>query len=247
MICWLLILLLLATPARAAWVQGKLGAIGASGSTTAATVSFTATVGAGNTVVGAIFAGLTNFGTVTFTITDDKSNTYIPVAPRVVPSGAPGMQMFALYNIRNAPQTITITPSVAVDFLQGVADEYSGTLVIDAATAQSLVGPGTLPNVITSGTVTTKQPSDIVWGIQGNQNGVLTPAVGTGFTQRTKSVSSGSDWGEFSEDLTLTTPGATAATYTDTTNSNASFLYYTIGVITLRPFCQRGALMGVGC
>ena len=170
----------------------------------------------------------------TCAVIDDKQNTSATLHFEVI--------TFNCGPLSDGSQTITATLSGTAPFLTLVVDAYSGVNTLDqhAINDQNGVSSG-----ITSGNVTTTQSNELVYGATAN-SGTGTIGAGSGFTQRQSSVVSGNDFA-MSEDLSLASPGSTAATFTTSAADD-----YVTGVMTFyqaaAPTCPRTlASLGVGC
>ena len=195
----------------------------------------------GNLVVGSFswdFLGGVTISSVktdkgdTCTVVDDKQNSSASLHFEVL--------TFNCGPLSDGSQTITATTSSGAPFLTLVVDAYSGVNTLDqhAINDQNGVSSG-----ITSGNVTTTQSNELVYGATAN-SGTGTIGAGSGFTQRQNSVVSGNDFA-MSEDLSLASPGSTAATFTTSVADD-----YVTGVMTFYQSsgCSRTlALLGVGC
>lgn len=203
-----------------AFVRVQTANFGNLGGANTIPATFAGTVGVGNTVLGtASCDSAGNFSSVT----DDKGNTYTIVSN--VNDATQGQRYcsFALGNITNAPITITVNLSGAVNFRDIVIDEFSGAEAAtnnrDGGTGQNQAAPGTGTDAITSGAIVTTQAGDLIWGAGNHEADTALPTAGTGFTN------SGSDnvvQGVRTEYLTQGAAGSIAATFTQAVASRTT-------------------------
>jgi hypothetical protein len=223
-----------------AWTRVQGGA-NYSGAAAAASISVTlSAVGSGNALCGVL--GWDIAGGVTLTsVTDDKGNTYN--LESVVQDTGYSEQFcaFSRTNITNAPTIITVNFSGSVDFRFLLVDEFSGGSTASSderdATAhggQIQLAPGTGTDAVTSGTFTTTQNGDLIWGATVDTN---TDTVGTGFTTGT---TENTDFSKQTEYRTQATAGAgTAATFTASLDD-----HHITYMIALKPAGVTNNLMG---
>jgi hypothetical protein len=213
-----------------AHVQGKAGA---ATPVTSFSQTFGAAVQSGNCVVGGVITSTSG----PYTISDDKSNTYIVVDH--ITAAFDNFITFILGNITNGPITITVSGSGGTtgnfDLL---IDEYSGVKQITnpsdghSATDNATVGTGAGFN---SGNLTTTIANDWIWGVGYCSIGTI-PGVGAGFTSR---VSENAFFGALTEDKSFATPGTTNAAFT---NNGASTADCPAAAIALQPVVAAAAL-----
>jgi hypothetical protein len=192
------------------FVQGKLGPdLGNSGATTTA-ATFTAPVGSGHSVVGAVtWSAVANPYSVS--VTNDKSNSYTVIDTNIQGTVCK-MATFYSINLTNSPSIITATATGSSTFWRIIIDEFSGVASLDQHTGQPQTNvSGT--NAMTSGNVTTGSNGELVYGAgEDICNSLTTISDGTGFTA-TESGTSSDNQPMYGEYLVQPTGGATAATF----------------------------------
>lgn len=178
-------------------------------------VTLAATVGIRHTV--AVFISYLTTASEVATVTDDKSNTYTPV-DSIAGAGAATFTFASYYltNITNAPKTITVSFSINVNFVTLVVIEETatGALFGHSINQQPALAPGT--DAATSGSVSNAPRNCTVIGGSANGGADSVPSAGTGFTIRVMSVDLGQNEYSFVEDLTTSSSGNVAATFTPT-------------------------------
>lgn len=198
------------------------------GATSSTTVvgTFGTAVTTGNCV---LIAGGTPGTSPTLTFIDNAvGNTYTNVNELDV-SGFTLAQAIGS-SIINGPTTITMVNPGSQAFMGIVIEEWSGLLSApyDLSTMQTQATPGNTTDAISSGPITTTTNGELIWGVCVNTDTATSPAVGTGFTQGTASVS-----GVYkTEHLIQTTAGSISATYTDATDGSTS--HFITGVMGLK-------------
>jgi hypothetical protein len=171
--------------AGVARVQGKSHQNGGSSSTTVA-VTLDQAVGSGNMLCVSIGTAL---GTLTsFSVTDDKGNTYTSVDVTDI-TGPYTWGSAYILNVTNGPTTVTATVDVSgtptsAAFSSIVVEEFSGVagpLDVHAIHTQAFP-PGTGTDAVTSGSVTTNHGGELVYGATVNVSSAGTIEAGTGFS-----------------------------------------------------------------
>lgn len=198
------------------------GGVTNSGVASAATVAVTlgAAVGSGNAICG--FLGWNNTGVTLTSVTDNQGNTYNLESVVTDTGYAENYCAFSRTNITNGPTVITANFSASVDFRFLVVDEFSGGSAASADErdgaahgGQIQLAPGTGTDAVTSGSFTTTQNGDLIWGATGDTS---LANAGTGFSAGT---SDATDISKQSEFRTQATAGAgTAATFTANINDH---------------------------
>lgn len=226
-----------------AWahVQG-FSSTTASGAGTSFSFAFSGTVTSGNMVAGRI-EWPTGVPSDLTSVTDDKGNTYSLAAP-----GNDGtnwaVRGFWLANITNTPKTLTATFANTQTGSQVTmtADEYSGggtAAAIDKAVTNVQTNPGTSANAVTSGSVTTANAGELIYGVSGSSlHTSPVYSAGSGFTIREQDSSKNPG----SEDQVQASAGAIAATFTDNTASDTSITT----VMTFSPTVAGGGARSFG-
>jgi hypothetical protein len=155
-----------------------------------ASASFSAPVGIGSAVVGAVI--FSNVFSGTITVSDDQGNSYLSALSYTTQTITTGLVKefgFAVFwrgNIRNSPQTITITMSPSAPALKVMASEFNSALgVTDVHDAVSTAGI-----VVTAGQVYTP-PAMTLGGVNedlffaaGNADGGTITTSTAGVTQQ---------------------------------------------------------------
>lgn len=199
-----------AGPIVPAYIQGNITQNGNTG-LNACDVTLAAPVGNGNMLC--VMVGWLS-STSTFTVTDDKGNTYTQV--NRVTGGGYGWASFYCLNITNAPTVITGNNSIFDTFGMTLVDEFSGVLSAAALDGSNMTNNVTGTNTtdgVTSGNYTTTANGNLLYGATVNLNGAGTLVKGTGFSQ---CQISGVDFN--SEYRVQASAGLTASTFTGTTS-----------------------------
>ena len=183
-----------------AFVQGA--GTGSSASGTSLACTYTNAVAVGDLLV-ACYGWLST--STAFAISDSLSATPWTLLTPAANSSLPYAAGIA-YKVADTAGTPTVTLSGAAQTYRRLAiHEYSGVNTFDQSAGAS-GNSGTL----SSGTVTTTQPNELIVGWLINNSGGL--VAGSGFTLREDAM------GEYTEDSTLATAGAIAATATGTSS-----------------------------
>lgn len=182
-------------------------------------VTLGAAVGTNGTILGGV--SLDNSAGSISSITDNQGNTYTITSNVLDTTNNQRLAAFALGNIDNGPTTITVNFTGAPIFVEMVVDEFSGGDEAannrDGATGQFQNAPGTATDAITSGSITTTQNGDLIYGVCIRSVSATQPTVGTGFT--VGASDNGQGYALRSEYLTQTSAGSVAATFTQGTAS----------------------------
>lgn len=201
------------------WTAGAFG-------TTAA--AFASTVGNGNFVVGHATWD-TSAGSIS-SVDDDKSNAYTLGLRTDIAGDGQGHQLFYLWNITNAPKTITVHFSGTGGFQYVEIVEYSGIQTgsdpKDVQEGQAQTAPGTGADGAkssTSGTATTADNDLVAGALMADQGAAATATAGTGFTTRDTGNDGGGKVVLTQEDKDGSTSGTAAkATWTMSTDTHVS-------------------------
>lgn len=205
-----------------AWARVQGGTFNnPTGSTTAA-VTISA-IGSGNGICGLI--GFDGTSVTINSVADDQGNTY-NVETIVRDAGGPTSACaFSRTNITNAPTTITVTFSASIGFRKLLVDEFSGgsTASTDerdgaAHGGQLQSSPGTGTDAITSGTFTTSNDGDLLWGGCIGPNSTTNPTAGTSFSNGAAETTDYSGKTEYR--VQATAGSGTAATFTQAANTD---------------------------
>src|SRR5690349_14135137 len=111
-------------------VQGAVSAGSTGTGANGVSVTLSAAVGNGNSVVGIVTWDYSSGATIS--ITDDKGNTYTQVDTVSDPPFTQRVLSFYLTNITNAPTTITANFSTSTAWSRILVDEYSGIAATSA-------------------------------------------------------------------------------------------------------------------
>ncbi len=152
------------------WVQG---ASKDAGSVSTSNLAFTSVITTGNSVVVSVRRGATS-GTV------DKSNTYTQDATHTQTNDGHTLFVYSCSNIVNAPQTVTITFSVAAT-MRWCQEEYVGNFALHG-TPPHAQGLSSTPS---SGDQVTAATCAIIGAASNANTGSAGPfTAGTGYTKR---------------------------------------------------------------
>jgi hypothetical protein len=207
-------------------VQGNSGYGVVTDTTIAVTIS---AVGSGNCICGVVaWTHATN--TVT-SVTDNQGNTYNLETQADDTPNTSHSAAFSRTNITNGPVTITANISgTGAGFRKIIVDEFSGGSTASSderdSTAhggQYQAAPGTGTDAITSGTFTTVQNGDLLYGTTTNHNSTHVATTGTSFSTGT---AENTDYTILTEYRVQVTAGSgTAATFTQVNaNPRTTFL-----------------------
>ena len=198
-------------------VQG----LGAENDSSSSTVAVTITaVGSGNAICGIV--SCPSGATIT-SVMDDKGNTYNLETSVVDTFEGHRSTAFSLTNITNAPTVITGTISSNQSFKKIIVDEFSGgsTASSDerdgsAHGGQYQSSPGTGTDGITSGTFTTTNNGDLLWGGCIGASNTTLASNGTSFSTGSSQATSYAGQTEYR--VQTTAGSGTAATLTQAGN-----------------------------
>ncbi len=199
-----------AGPIVPAWVQGNITQNGNTG-LNYCDVTLASPVGNGNMLI--VSVGWLST-TSTFTVTDDKGNTYTQI--QRVTGGGYGWSMFYCLNITNAPTVISGNNSIFDTYGMTMVDEFSGVLAsgaLDGSNMSNNVAGVNTTDGVTSGNFTTTANGDLICGNCVNISGGGTLVKGTGFSQ---AQVFGADFN--TEYRIQASAGSVSATYTGTTS-----------------------------
>jgi RHS repeat-associated protein len=142
--------------------------------------AFTSSTAAGNTIV--VFVRVSSSTADLNTPTDTQGNTYHLAVNTYQATGARRLAIFYAFNITGGPDTVTATSTTSGTNLQIAMHEYSGILKTADPLDQTVGTAGAGPSNPTSGTVTTTQTNELIFGAC--TDGVFTYTAGSGFTLR---------------------------------------------------------------
>jgi hypothetical protein len=185
-----------------------------SGSANSLTLSFAANTFAGDLIlVGFDFSA----GTTPSSVTDSQGNTFTPVGTQLTsPAGAQSVVYYAK-NITGGADTVTVTISANVTFIELYLTEYSGIDRTNPIDAQAGASGGAGP--VSSGNATTNFAGDVIYGYCPGDEACT---AGSGFA--TRSIFDGN----VIEDQTSGNPGSYAATGSATSG-------WTMHMVALKP------------
>lgn len=204
-------------PPGKAFVQGATNQNGAASSATVAK-ALNNPVGNGNALC-ILVSGIGMTGD-NITISDEKGNSsaggqYVgPVdTAHDANSNYNGFTFYAL-NLTNGPQTITATDNTSArTFMSIMIDEFSGLSAINGHNLQAQSNPGTGTDAVSSGTYTTTQNGNLIWGAAISIDSSTGMSIGTGFTVAGMNNVSNSFTSEYM--IQTSASATTAATFTD--------------------------------
>lgn len=156
-------------------------------------VSFSAAVGSGHAVCGAVSWGTASSSDFN-SVTDDKGNTYTRDIVRADGTNAQSFGLFYLNNITNAPLTVTAsfggkTPGPLVIVLHEASGISTGATPKDVSTGQLQTSLTTAANAVNSGTAATANNGDYLFGATVRTDATVTSPIfaagsGSGYTIR---------------------------------------------------------------
>jgi hypothetical protein len=170
-------------------------------STATISLAFPSNVTAGDTL---IITGTASRPRSTITISDSAGNTFVPVmGPVSDPAQDVTAYIWVATNAKGGPDTVTLTPDGGADALEIHVSEWSGISQVSPADQTAFAtGNG---SQISSGTVTTTQNGELIYGYTfPNQNA----SAGAGFTGLSLIN------GDLDEYQIQSTAGSVAATFT---------------------------------
>jgi hypothetical protein len=177
--------------------------------------AFTTNVTAGDAILAAVTFDVSN-GSRTFTCSDNRGNSYVTLDLRVNNSETQAMGVCYALNAKAGSTTVTATfkPSNTTAGARSIAiAEYSGVATASAIDGNLVSGDspssGTSSNGATSGSVTTSQDGDLIFGAVTDTESGSTISAGTGFTARSESANE-----VIIQDKVQTTAGSVASTAT---------------------------------
>jgi hypothetical protein len=219
-------------------VQGNTHQNGATSSSTVA-VTLGAPVGTGNMLCVSIGSVHTS-GTQTFTVTDDKGNTYTSVDALADTGNSFAFGTAYILNVTNAPTVITATIRIAgtptaETFASIQVDEFSGVSAFDGHAINNQVSPATTANAVTSTAITTTANGDLIYGTVVDILGGGTITKGTPFTQDLSVASA-----YMTEHLIQSTAGSIAATFTASVSTDA----WITAVMAFKAATSSGPILG---
>lgn len=223
----LLIALIAAQPALAAYAHVQSGTNTGSGVTTAQTIVPGAGFTAGNTVFGVVlyFQNGGDPARTIVSVTDQSSNalTYSQPATQRYATDT-GMLVFVIQNIPSGVTSLIVTISGTPAFGSNRGySEYSGLVTSGTDGANSIsASAGTGTDAVLSGTASNASQPALCWGVASDSVFNSVPAAGTGFTSRVSANALQI------EDKQLTATGSQQATFTNTHGSAANHIAYMI-------------------
>ncbi len=148
---------------------------------TSTTCAFPSNNTAGNAIVVAVRVGVN----ATVTVTDSAGNTYTQDRSQLESFGGDVTVVASAFNIAGSANTVTISQSGASASIRGAIHEYSGLATTHANAfdvAISAINSGTTNTAADSGTATTTNANDLLFGAVATNIGVTcTPGMmGTG-------------------------------------------------------------------
>ncbi|MEO6513267.1 MAG: hypothetical protein ABIR37_01150 [Candidatus Saccharimonadales bacterium] len=173
---------------------------------------------AGSLLVAGISWSSGGLGNAPTSVTDTRGNSWTLYSTPVYDSpNAQGLTFAYAVNCAAGANTVTVNYGTASDYQRVTVAEYSGVATsspIDIVASNVAANTNATDNV-TSTAATTTVNGDLIWGHSQKDNGFVTQAPGTGFTQREYLAS---DY--LAEDLIQATAGSIAATWTYNVASN---------------------------
>lgn len=187
---------------------------------TSQAVAYTSNNSAGDLLIGcAVFDSARTVSSVT----DTAGNTWQVAQVQNTSSGGARVEVWYAMNANAGANTPTVNYSGIIAFGAWMIHAYSGAAVagaLDVLAAQAQTDPGTGADAVTSGTNTTTQNNELIFGCTAEATGTGAVAPGTNFTQREDPTADSP-----TEDRILATAGSVAATFTTT---DATAFYATV-------------------
>ncbi len=174
------------TPATIAHVQSNGLVDGPS--PTSISQSFASNTTSGNVIVAA--ATWDNSSVTTINCSDNRGNSYNTVNYWNDTTNSQAISICYAPNISGGATTVTVTygnGSASVAFRKIIISEYSGVATVSPLDVSTGVGGATATtavDAVTSGSATTSQNGDLIYGLVMDTTSTTTIAAGTGFTQR---------------------------------------------------------------
>jgi len=180
-----------------------------------------------------VFVSADTTSAVTVTVADDKGNSYIQSDFVNDPGALQGGFVFFLGNVQGGPSIFTATFGASNFSVELLFEEFTGIAATrdprDGHIGADVVTPGNGANTISSGSITTTQDGDLVWGVCECVNSIISthvPSVGTGFVLG--QVSSGLTVDKTSEWQIQSAQGAIAATFGTSFGTTDSYTAHVI-------------------
>lgn len=204
-----------------------------------------------NATAGNLLAGFIRWESDTVTlnsITDSLGNTFVLVNnPTAHPNISARGALYYAKNISGGADTLTFNFSASVSSA-AVVHEASGldtTAPLDKNAIQGQFAPGGGTDAVTSGSITTTDDGEYIFGSTLNANG-STLTAGTGYTQRTY-ISGTMEF--MSESQVQASAGAIAATFTGSGNGGIpmtgiiTFKVAAAGKVSYQPWYHRAPVL----
>ncbi len=205
-----------ATSGNITLVQSSTGFNDASVSSVTAT--FGSSVAVGHLIMATAAWGDSGGVGGTLTCSDDKGNSYTTLDTRYDSTNHMSFGTCYAVSASNTTPTVTESNSVTGNFHRLIIHDYSGTATsspIDVHAISAVTAGSTGTDAITSGSVTTTQAGDLIFGGVYEDTNLTSITPGTGFTNR---VTLGSADLMNSEDKIQSGAGSVAATWTFSNN-----------------------------
>lgn len=195
--------------------QGALSPDSGGTSLTSVSSTFSVNVGNDDIIAGAVYCGCTT----PIAITDDKGNSYTVFGPDTSLANVQYWQFYSTNLITNGPHIITATlTSGAGTFWRMVTDDIANVQPVIDGNSIAYTASATGNNAITSGSFTTVQNGDFLWGAADNYNAISSITHGTTslvpFTIQENTLGTGATDNIYSEYLWQTTAAAVSVTFT---------------------------------
>ncbi len=180
--------------------------------------AFPSNLTAGSTVVASVTWDSSTSGT-SLTCTDTQGNTFTTVNVWTDVANTQSVGVCYARSTSGGADTVTATFGGAASFRRIVVSEYGGlasSSPVDVSTATAGGTSTTATDAVTSGTASTTQNGDLIYGAVSDTTTTTTIAAGTGFTQRFSLNAK-----DFAvQDKVQTTAGSVASTQTFGTASH---------------------------
>jgi hypothetical protein len=211
------------------WIQGAAGGSTSAGVISSYALTLTTAVSCGNSLC--IATCVDNSAFTTFSVLAGGTAVNNSSIVLIDPTNNQKTTVYWLTNITNGATQVTVTASgpnfgfftIMADEFSGVSTNSSNRIDVNMGTNQN-PAPGTGTDAVTSGSATTANSGDLIWGVTFNQTGTGNPAsAGTGYTGITDSGSAFSSSNSFrcrgnTEWHVAGAAGSTAATFTQANN-----------------------------
>lgn len=206
--------------------------IGSTNDTTATTIAqaFGSNNTAGNLIVAAV--SWNSAAATTVMCSDSQNNPYTVVNIWNDTTNSRALSICYAPSVKAGANTVTATFGASSTFRRIIVSEYSGAVALSPYDVSAGVGGSTgttATDGVTSGSATTSQGGELIYGAVMDTGTITTVAAGTGFTQR---------FSLNSKDLAVQDQQQSAAGALASTQTFGTSQRYNAGMVTFKPASQ---------